>query len=123
MDQVLLDIPASVDLLHVVRAVVSGVAASRGLSYEAIDTICLTASEAAGGLLAGAGESQRLRVRLGGEGSIAITLTVESNQEGDAQPGPITWDPLSWRILSSLADRVEALDEDGVRGIRIVLRT
>ena len=120
MDQVLLDVPSSLDFLHVVRAVVSGVAASRNLSYESIETICLTASEAAAGLLTAAKDAERLRLRMGVEDTVVITLTVEGAEE--KLPGPVTWDPLAWRLLSVLALRLDSLDEDGQRGIRIVLR-
>ena len=51
MGDVSLRIPAKPDFLHVVRAVVSGVGARQGLSYDAINELCLAASEAAAYLL------------------------------------------------------------------------
>lgn len=123
MDHVLLDIPASLELLHVVRAVVSGVAASKGLSYDAIDAVCLTASEAAASLMAMAHDGQRLSLRLRAEDAITLTLLIESPPGADPdRPVPVAWDPLSWKILSAMTDDLAPVDEEGSHGIRIVLK-
>jgi hypothetical protein len=123
MGDVSLSVPAKPDFLHVVRAVVSGVGARRGLSYDAINELCLAASEAAAYLLGltpaeGANRGGRLSVRLRAEDEIDVTVMTDA-------PVP-TWPPpaqrtLAWRILAGLVDQVSFVLEEGCPAIRLVL--
>jgi hypothetical protein len=124
MSDVSLSVPARPDFLHVLRAVVSGVGARQGLSYDAINELCLAASEAAAyllGLTPADGEAargRRLSVRLRAESDIAVTVMTDA-------PVP-TWPPpaqrtLAWRILAGLVDDVSFVVEEGCPAIRLVL--
>ena len=124
MGDVSLSVPAKPDFLHVVRAVVSGVGARQGLSYDAINELCLAASEAAAYLLGlttpaeGVARGGRLSVRLRAEDDIDVTVMTDA-------PVPM-WPPpaqrtLAWRILAGLVDQVSFVLEDGCPAIRLVL--
>jgi hypothetical protein len=124
MGDVSLSVPAKPDFLHVVRAVVSGVGARQGLSYDTINELCLAASEAAAYLLGLRPEGSdgprggRLSVRLRAEDDIDVTVMTDA-------PVP-TWPPaaqrtLAWRILAGLVDDVLFVVEDGCPAIRLVL--
>ena len=124
MGDVSLSVPAKPDFLHVVRAVVSGVGARQGLSYDAINELCLAASEAAAYLLGLTPEDHdatrrgRLSVRLRAEDDIDVTVMTDA-------PVP-TWPPpaqrtLAWRILAGLVDDVSFVVEEGCPAIRLVL--
>jgi len=123
MGDVSLSVPAKPDFLQVVRAVVSGVGARRGLSYDAINELCLAASEAAAYLLGltpaeGAARGGRLSVRLRAKDDIDVTVMTNA-------PVPM-WPPpaqrtLAWRILAGLVDQVSFVLEEGCPAIRLVL--
>ena len=123
MGDVSLSVPAKPDFLQVVRAVVSGVGARRGLSYDAINELCLAASEAAAYLLGltpakGVARGGRLSVRLRAEDDIDVTVMIDA-------PVPM-WPPpaqrtLAWRILAGLVDQVSFVLAEGCPAIRLVL--
>ena len=127
MGDVSLNLPAKPDYLHVVRAVVSGVGARQGLSYDAINELCLAASEAAAYLLGLAPaepadpmgrRGRRLSVRMRADSDIDITVMTDA-------PVP-SWPPptlrtLAWRILAGLVDDVSFVVEEGCPAIRLVL--
>jgi hypothetical protein len=126
MGDVSLNVPAKPDYLHVVRAVVSGVGARQGLSYDAINELCLAASEAAAYLLgltpvepnSPGGRRRRLSVRMRADSDIDITVMTDA-------PVP-TWPPptqrtLAWRILAGLVDDVSFVVEEGCPAIRLAL--
>lgn len=127
MGDVSLSVPARPDFLHVLRAVVSGVGARQGLSYDAINELCLAASEAAAYLLGlaptepaepQAGRGRRLSVRMRANRDIDITVMTDA-------PVP-TWPPptqrtLAWRILAGLVDDVSFEVDEGCPAIRLVL--
>jgi len=123
MAAVSLSVPANPHFLQVVRAVVSGVGARRGLSYDAINELCLAASEAAAYLLGltpakGVARGGRLSVRLRAEDDIDVTVMIDA-------PVPM-WPPpaqrtLAWRILAGLVDQVSFVLEEGCPAIRLVL--
>ena len=118
-----MSVPAKPDFLQVVRAVVSGVGARRGLSYDAINELCLAVSEAAAYLLGltpakGVARGGRLSVRLRAEDDIDVTVMIDA-------PVPM-WPPpaqrtLAWRILAGLVDQVSFVLEEGCPAIRLVL--
>ena len=121
LGDVSLSVPAKAEFLHVVRAVVSGVAARRSLSYDAINDLCLAASEAAAYLLAlpsGPG-GRRLFIRIRVEGSVDLTVSLDA-------PAP-NWPPasrqtLAWRVLSGLVDGVAFVLEEGCPAITLTMR-
>jgi anti-sigma regulatory factor (Ser/Thr protein kinase) len=98
--------------------VVSGIAARRGLLYDAIDDLCLAANEAAANLLAAADGGNCLCVRMRVEDDIELTFLTD---------GPVDrWPPalkesLAWRILKSLVDDVAFVEEEGRPAIRLVM--
>jgi len=124
MSDVSLNVPAKPDFLHVVRAVVSGVGARQGLSYDAINELSLAASEAAAYLLAlpsreGEGSRGRrlcVRLRVGGD----IDITVMTDAPVPTWP-PATRQTLAWRILAGLVDDVSFVLEEGCPAIRLLM--
>ena len=123
MGDVSLSVPAKPDFLHVVRAVVSGVGARRGLSYDAINELCLAASEAAAYLLGltpaeGVARGGRLSVRLRAEDDIDIIVMIDAAVPAWPPPAHRT---LAWRILAGLVDEVSFVLEEGCPAIRLVL--
>jgi hypothetical protein len=120
MNGVSLTVPARTDFLHVVRAVVSGVGARQGLSYDEINDLCLATSEAAAYLLAlPAGGRQRLTVHIRLDRSVEVTVIVD-------EPSP-DWPPdpsrtLAWRVLSGLVSDVALVLEDSCPAIRLTMR-
>jgi serine/threonine-protein kinase RsbW len=126
MGDVSLSVPAKPDFLHVVRAVVSGVGARQGLSYDAINDLCLAASEAAAYLLGLAPgndraiEGSRLSVRMRAENVIDVTVMTDAPVQ--AWP-PTARQTLAWRILSGLVDDVSFVVEEGCAAIRLILST
>jgi len=123
MGDVSLSVPAKPDFLHVVRAVVSGVGARQGLTYDAINELCLAASEAAAYLLGltpadGAGPGGRLSVRMRAESDIEVTVMTDASVPTWPPPAQRT---LAWRILAGLVDDVSFVVEEGCPAIRLVL--
>jgi hypothetical protein len=124
MGDVSLSVPAKPDFLHVVRAVVSGVGARQGLSYDAINELCLAASEAAAYLLGltpadgDAGRGGRLSVRVRAESDIDVTVMTDAVVPTWPPPAQRT---LAWRILAGLVDDVSFVVEEGCPAIRLVL--
>jgi hypothetical protein len=123
MGDVSLSVPAKPDFLHVVRAVVSGVGARQGLTYDAINELCLAASEAAAYLLGltpagGAARGGRLSVRMRAESDIDITVMTDASVPTWPPPAQRT---LAWRILAGLVDDVSFVVEEGCPAIRLVL--
>jgi hypothetical protein len=123
MGDVSLSVPAKPDFLHVVRAVVSGVGARQGLTYDAINELCLAASEAAAYLLGltpanGAARGGRLSVRMRAESDIDITVMTDASVPTWPPPAQRT---LAWRILAGLVDDVSFVVEEGRPAIRLVL--
>ncbi|HWD08773.1 MAG TPA: hypothetical protein VHA57_06730 [Actinomycetota bacterium] len=103
MGKVSLAVPAKPEYLHVVRAVVSGIAARHGLTFEGIQDLCLAANEAAGYLLALPGDAHRLALRMTGEDG--LELVVSTDAPASNWP-PQLKDSLAWRILSNLVPEV-----------------
>src|SRR5207248_9376999 len=102
---------------------VSAGGARRGIDYDAINELCLAASEAAAYLLGltpakGVARGGRLSVRLRAEDDIDVTVMIDA-------PVPM-WPPpaqrtLAWRILAGLVDQVSFVLEEGCPAIRLVL--
>jgi hypothetical protein len=123
MGDVSLSVPAKPDFLHVVRAVVSGVGARQGLTYDAINELCLAASEAAAYLLGltpadGAAPGGRLSVRMRADSDIDVTVMTDASVPTWPPPAQRT---LAWRILAGLVDDVSFVVEEGCPAIRLVL--
>jgi hypothetical protein len=123
MGDVSLSVPAKPDFLHVVRAVVSGVGARQGLTYDAINELCLAASEAAAYLLGltpadGAAPGGRLSVRMRAESDIDVIVMTDASVPTWPPPAQRT---LAWRILAGLVDDVSFVVEEGCPAIRLVL--
>jgi hypothetical protein len=121
MGEVCLVVPARAEFLHVVRAVVSGMAARQGLSYDALDDLCLAANEAAAYLLAlpTTGEaSRRLTVRLRGRGKMELAVMTDAPV---LRWPPATPRPMAWKVLSALVDEVSFELEDSFPSIRLMM--
>lgn len=120
LNGVSLTVPAKTDFLHVVRAVVSGVGARQGLSYDEINDLCLATSEAAAYLLAlPAGGRTRLTVLLRLDRSVEVTVVIDAPAL-DWPPDPTR--TLAWRVLSGLVTDVALVLEDSCPAIRLTMR-
>ena len=130
MSDVSLSVPAQPGFLHVIRAVVSGVAARLGFSYEGIEDVCLAANEAAGYLLSLRDPAGRLRIVMrpaagdstAADGPGAPDAGVELFFVRDAPSRgwpPVERESLAWVILSSLVPGVEFALEDGCPAIHM----
>lgn len=118
MGEVALTVPAKPEYLHVVRAVVSGIAGRHGLSFEGIQDLCLAANEAAGYLLALPGEASRLVLRMRNDHGLELLVTTDAPAT--------TWPPqlndsLAWMILSNLVPEVSFSVDGQSPLIRLVL--
>lgn len=116
MGDISLNVPAEPAFLHVVRAVVSGVAARQDLSFEAIEDVCLAANEAAGYLLALRGPARQLCLRVRIEDDLDILVSTDAPT---ANWPPAISDSLAWTILSNLVNDVVFTVEDGCPAIRL----
>jgi hypothetical protein len=118
MGEVSLTVPAEPGFLHVIRAVVSGIAARQGLSFEGIQDACLAANEAAGYLLALPGRANRLCLRLHGDHELELLVSTDAPAIGWP---PETREYLAWIILSNLVQEVSFAVESGEPSIRLVV--
>lgn len=124
MSDVSLTVPAEPGYLHVIRAVVSGVAARQGFSYEGIEDVCLAANEAAGYLLSLRDPAERLRIvmrpanRDGAASDGGIEMLFRRDAPSTGWP-PAERESLAWVILSSLVPGVEFAMEEGCPAIRM----
>lgn len=120
MNEVSLTVPAQPAFLHVVRTVVSGIAARQGLSYDAIDDLSLAASEAAGYLLGLPGTARRLSVGLKVEDMVSIRVMTDATV---AHWPPSPGESLAWKILSALVSNVEFTLEEQCPAIQLIMHT
>lgn len=119
MSGVVLSIPARAELLPLVRFVVSSVAARQGLSYDAIEDLCIAADEASSYLLGLRIPARRLHVEVTpGSGSVEARIWTDA-----AAPGwPTAEHTLARRVLSGLADEALFTSENGGPAVRLVKR-
>jgi hypothetical protein len=97
-----------------VRSVVAAVAARAGGSVDDVADLRLIVDEAAARLLSGTTGATSLTVSLAAhDASLEVTASV------DGTPVEHSGSALGWRILSTLADEVEELDEGSVTTIRV----
>jgi serine/threonine-protein kinase RsbW len=107
-------VPAIAEHVHIVRGVVASVAARAGASVDDVADLRLIVDEAAARLLSGTTGATSLTVSLAAhDASLEVTASV------DGTPVEHSGSALGWRILSTLADEVEELDEGSVTTIRV----
>lgn len=116
MDEVKLTVPAMPEHLHLLRAVVSSVAARKNLSLDAIDDLQLAVDEAASFML-DLPDADELRLAVGyEEGRVVARLTIASGSEW---PPPGATGSLAWKVMEGLTDEVAFTEEEGRKVIRL----
>jgi len=96
-DEIHLEVPATPDLLRLVRVVASGLASRLGFSIDAIDDVRLAVDELSWTVASGAGPASTLAVRF-------VILDAAFTVEGRLQPGP--GDSGNGRPLTAMSERI-----------------
>jgi serine/threonine-protein kinase RsbW len=113
---VTLEIPATPDHVHVLRAVAASVGARLPMSLDDVDDLRLAVDEAAARLLQLPGGGRLwLEVTASTDG-LAIALSTDGDASG--WPGPDAKATLPCKILTALVDDVSFERRDGVATIR-----
>jgi len=108
-------VPALADYVSIARHVVAAVASRAGASVDDVADLRLIVDEAAARLLSGSEGATSLTVVLGSHGhALEIVASVDGTPVGGS--GSV----LGWRILSTLADRVEEEHDGSGSSIRVV---
>lgn len=116
MDEVKLTVPAMPQHLHLLRAVVSSVAARENLSLDAIDDLQLAVDEAASFML-DLPDAEELCLSVGFDaGKVVARLTISS---GSDWPPPGATESLAWKVMEGLTDEAAFAQEQGRNVIRL----
>jgi serine/threonine-protein kinase RsbW len=112
--------PARPEMVHVLRAVASSVAARLDFPYDDIDDLRISIDEACAQLLAvgGEGDTFTLRITAADRGVEAVVSLDSQTQAG--WPPPSFEDSLAWRVLTGLSDDVRFETLPTGPGIRIL---
>ena len=119
MNQVTLTVPAQAEFLHVLRTVISSVAARQDFSVDSLDDLRLSVDEAGSYLLGLKANSLTLKVQTGGSELVAV---IGSDAEVSPWPPEGSEQRISWKILCGLTDDASFIQEEGGPAIRLVKR-
>jgi serine/threonine-protein kinase RsbW len=104
--EVIVTTPARPDMVHVLRAVASSLAARLDFPYDDIDDLRISIDEASAQLLAVGGTAPTFTMTLTATaGGIGALVALDSDHAGPWPP-PNLEDTLAWKVLSGLADDV-----------------
>jgi serine/threonine-protein kinase RsbW len=104
--EVVVSAPARPEMVHVLRAVASSLAARLDFPYDDIDDLRISIDEASAQLLAVAGETGTFTLRLTATAG-GIQALVGLDGPSVAQWPPVDLeDTLTWKVLSGLSDDV-----------------
>jgi serine/threonine-protein kinase RsbW len=104
--EVVVTAPARPEMVHVLRAVASSLAARLDFPYDDIDDLRISIDEACAQLLSVRGDAHSYTLRLvATAGGIEAVVRLD---DGDANrwPPPDLEDTLTWKVLSGLSDDV-----------------
>ena len=111
VERVTLEVPPRPEYLHVLRAVVAGVAARLDFSYDGIDDLRIAIDEACAHLLDAAPDATLLSVELlPSEDGLEILVSVDA--EASPWPPERLEESLAWQVLSALADETGIVPGD-----------
>lgn len=102
---ILVSVPPRVEFVHVVRSVVSGVAARLGFSLDEIEDLTLVADEACATVLEAGAPEGPLRVEVQPEGDV-LRIQVRTEGPVDRWPPDLLEESLGWQVLTALADEI-----------------
>lgn len=106
------DVPPRSEYLHVLRAVVAGMAARLDFSYDGIDDLKIAVDEACAQLLDASPDATTLSLELiPSDGGLEILVSVDG--AATAWPPERFEDSLAWQVLSALADETHLEDGPG----------
>jgi serine/threonine-protein kinase RsbW len=118
--EVVVTAPARPDMVHVLRAVASSVAARLDFPYDDIDDLRISIDEASAQLLAVTGSKHTLTLRLRtAAGGIEALVALDSDHAGAWPPADLE-NTLTWKVLSGLADDVSFESLTGRPAIRVL---
>jgi serine/threonine-protein kinase RsbW len=104
--EVVVSAPARPDMVHVLRAVASSVAARLDFPYDDIDDLRISIDEACAQLLSIHSPSTVFTMRLSAmRAGIEASVTIDAAVPGDWPPAAIE-ETLTWKVLSGLSDDV-----------------
>jgi serine/threonine-protein kinase RsbW len=118
--QVVVTAPARPDMVHVLRAVASSVAARLDFPYDDIDDLRISIDEACAQLLAVAGTGPTFTLRLTATSGGIQALVALDGADAQAWPPTDLEDTLTWKVLSGLADDVSFESLPGGPAIRVL---
>jgi serine/threonine-protein kinase RsbW len=104
--EVVVTAPARPDMVHILRAVASSLAARLDFPYDDIDDLRISIDEACAQLLALEGGGSTFTLRLTTTGGGVQALVSLDGGDAHAWPPPDLEDTLTWKVLSGLADDV-----------------
>jgi serine/threonine-protein kinase RsbW len=103
---VIVTAPARPEMVHVLRAVASSVAARLDFPYDDIDDLRISIDEACAQLLTVGGEDDTLTLRLStAKGGIEAVVSLDGDARATWPPSSLE-DSLAWRVLTGLSDDV-----------------
>jgi len=111
--EVIVTAPARPDMVHVLRAVASSLAARLDFPYDDIDDLRISIDEACAQLLAVGGDGPNFTMHLTATaGGIRALVTLHGGSAAQWPPTDLE-DTLTWKVLSGLSDDVsfESLPE------------
>jgi serine/threonine-protein kinase RsbW len=118
--EVVVTAPARPDMVHVLRAVASSLAARLDFPYDDIDDLRISIDEACAQLLALGGADPTFTLRLTARaGGIEALVALDSEHAGPWPPADLE-DTLTWKVLSGLADDVSFESLAGRPAIRVL---
>jgi serine/threonine-protein kinase RsbW len=112
-DDIIVRVPARSDTVHILRSVVSSVAARMHFDYESIDDLRLAVDEACAHLLAARPEASAIVLRVE---TAPARIAVTTARVGEAEVWPPTGarKTLAWHVLNALTDEARFIhSEDG----------
>jgi serine/threonine-protein kinase RsbW len=118
--EVVVTAPARPDMVHVLRAVASSLAARLDFPYDDIDDLRISIDEACAQLLAVGGAARTFSLRLTATaGGIQALVALDGGDAG-RWPPPDLEDTLTWKVLSGLSDDVSFESLPGGPAIRVL---
>ncbi|MCA1833805.1 MAG: ATP-binding protein [Actinomycetota bacterium] len=105
MPDIIVQIPARPEFVHVLRSAVASVAARLDFTYDAIDDLRIAVDEACAHLLGVSPVASKMTLRMTPDGHDLVVLAF-TDAEPQAWPPPGAKQTLAWQVLSALADEV-----------------